>query len=127
MSEPIPTILVVEDEFLIRDYVADHLRDSGFNVIAVGDASRAVDLLTTGTRIDLVFTDITLPGEMDGFELVRWIRSRDRTLPVVLTSGGHNAAKAADVCKNEPFVSKPYNPVSLVAYFRRVLGRTDVA
>lgn len=112
---------------MIRDYVADHLRDSGFNVIAVGDAARAVDLLSAGTRVDLVFTDVTLPGEMDGFELVRWIRSREQMLPVVLTSGGHNAAKAAEVCKDEPFISKPYNPVSLVAYFRRVLGRTDVA
>ena len=122
MQAPAPTIMVVEDEFLIRDYVADHLKESGFEVLAVGDASEAIGLLDAAAPVDLVFTDITLPGQIDGFGLVQWIRARNSTLPVVLTSGGHNATKAAEICRNEPFIAKPYDLADVTQYFHRLLG-----
>lgn len=117
-----PTILVVEDEFLIRDFAVDQLRDSGFEVLAVGDASSAIDLLKSGTPIDLVFTDITLPGDLDGFGLVQWLRPRFPNMPVVLTSGGHNAARASAICKDEPFISKPYHLSSVIEFFHTLLA-----
>ena len=123
MSDQAPNILVVEDEFLIRDYVVDQLRDCGFSVTPVGTADEAVDLIGRGRPVDLVFTDITLPGEIDGLALAQWIRSRKPSLPVVLTSGGHNAAKAAEVCKDEPFFAKPYDVGALVDCFRGLLQR----
>jgi DNA-binding NtrC family response regulator len=121
VSTETPRILVVEDEFLIRDYVVDQLRDCGFDVMAVGTADEALELIDQGRPVDLVFTDITLPGRNDGLALALSVRSRRPKLPVVLTSGGHNAAKAAEVCKDEPFFAKPYDLAALVDCFRRLL------
>jgi len=124
MTESMATVLVVEDEFLVRDYVVDQLRDSGFTVVAVGDATKAMEVLTTNPSVGLVFTDVTLPGKLDGFDLVKWIRSQKPSLPVVITSGGHNADKAAEVCKGESFVTKPYDLNRLINCFRRLLGKS---
>jgi DNA-binding NtrC family response regulator len=117
-----PRILFVEDEFLIRAYVADCLREAGFIVLAVSDACEAMRLIEGGTPFDLVFTDINLPGSVDGFELTRWLGHHRPTLPVVLTSGGHNAARAAEVCGNVPFIAKPYDLDALPAYLRQLLN-----
>ena len=124
MPKPPSTILLVEDEFLIRDYVADHLRDLGFAVFAVGDASQAIELLAAGAPVNLVFTDITLPGQVDGIGLAQWVREQRPTLPVILTSGGHNAARAAELGNGELFVVKPYDLEVLVEHFRRLLRST---
>jgi CheY-like chemotaxis protein len=118
-----PTILVVEDELLIRLYVADQLRDCGFEVLEAADGAQALEVLESGKPVDLVFTDISLPGHPDGFSLTRWIRARKPALPVILTSGGHNAAKAAEVCKGEPFFEKPYDISELAKHMRRLLAR----
>jgi DNA-binding response OmpR family regulator len=112
------TVLVVEDEFLVRDFVADHLRDSGFNVVAVGDAAEAIKILEKDATIDLLFTDITLPGPIDGFGLAQWLRPRKPGIPIVLTSGGHNAEKAAQICNGDPFFTKPYDVQSLIGCIR---------
>jgi DNA-binding NtrC family response regulator len=114
---------VVEDEFMIRDYLSDYLRDAGYSVIAVSDAAQAISILEADRAVDLVFTDIMLPGAIDGFGLVQWLRPRSPDLPIVLTSGGHNAAKAAEVCKDEPFISKPYDLDALVSCFQDLLAR----
>ncbi len=123
MSEPRPTVLVVEDEFLIREWTADYLAESGFTVHSVGDVQEAIRLLGSRTQVDLVFTDITLPGGVSGFDLVQWIRENQPGLPVVLTSGGHNATKAAEVCADLPFVSKPYDLSDLARRFRALLTK----
>jgi len=108
-SHSSPTILAVEDEVLIRMHLVDSLREYGFNVIEAADAAEAIDALKTCDAVDLVFTDITLPGELDGFGLVQWIRAQNSSMPIILTSGGHNAALAAERCKGEPFLEKPYD------------------
>lgn len=120
------TILVVEDEFMIRDYLKDCLQEAGYAVVAVGDASQAIELLEAKALVDLVFTDITLPGRIDGFGLVQWLRPRNPTMPIVLTSGGHNAAKAAEICGNEPFLSKPYDVDAVIQCFERILAGREI-
>lgn len=117
-TERAPTVLVVEDEVLIRLHAADTLRDCGFSVIEAADGSEAVELLKTDASIDLVFTDITLPGHPDGVGLAKWIRAHKAELPIILTSGGHNAARAAEVCKGEPFFEKPYDLSELAQRIR---------
>lgn len=63
-------VLIVEDEVLIRAPLAEHLREAGFNVIEANTADEAWSCLQTGMPVDLVFSDIRMPGSMDGLELV---------------------------------------------------------
>lgn len=107
-------------------HVVDSLRDFGFTVLESGDTDEATALLQANA-VDLVFTDITLPGEFDGFGLVEWIRARTPRLPVILTSGGHNAELAAQRCKGEPFLEKPYDVVKLSEWIVAMLARAGTA
>lgn len=118
---PKPTVLIVEDEFLVRDFVADHLRDSGFNVLAVGDAAQAVAAIESNSTVDILFTDITLPGSIDGLGLAEWLRLRRPAMPIILTSGGHNASKAAEAFGDLPFFTKPYDVETLARCLRDLI------
>lgn len=82
-----PSILIVEDETLVRMGVAEHLRDAGFTVIeaASGDEARAV--LEAGVRVDVVFSDIMMPGAVDGMALAEWIGQLPSAPAIVLASG----------------------------------------
>lgn len=67
-------VLLVEDEVLIRMVVADYLRECGYRVLEAGNADDAFKILTTNEPIDVVCTDVQMPGTLDGFGLSRWIR-----------------------------------------------------
>ncbi|HEX2224313.1 MAG TPA: response regulator, partial [Thermoanaerobaculia bacterium] len=100
-AEPPPTVLVVEDEVLIRLAVAQYLRDCGWVVLEAGDAEEALTILQAAdVRVDLVFTDVQMPRALDGFGLARWIRAHRPEVRVLLTSGAPAAmaAKAGDLC-----------------------------
>jgi CheY-like chemotaxis protein len=98
-----PVVLVVEDEVLVRDLAADYLRDSGFMVIEAADAREALVVLTSGFPIDLVCTDLQMPGEIDGAALAKWVRDRHGA-PVLLTSGHPDAVETEGVS----YLPKPY-------------------
>ncbi len=66
------TLLLVEDEVLIRLTVADYLRDCGYHVIEASNAQEALSVLTSDIDIDIVFSDVQMPGTIDGFGLARW-------------------------------------------------------
>lgn len=116
--EGIPVVLVVEDEPLIRDMIATCLRDAGNNVIEASHAAQAVAVLTSGAPVDVVFTDIRMPGEMDGAMLARWIKRGFEGMPVILTSGTA-MEKTGDA---EYFFAKPYRPDEVVALVSRLLA-----
>jgi CheY-like chemotaxis protein len=102
-------ILVVEDELLIRMPLAEYLRDCGYGVWEVGSVPEAKSVLDSAPLVDLVFTDVNLVGEEDGFMLTNWIREYHPTTKVLLTSGVADAAeKANKVCADGPLVAKPY-------------------
>ncbi len=104
-----PVVLVVEDEVLIRMAIADYLRDCAYTVIEAGKAEEALELFAAAVTVDVVFTDVNLGGEMNGFALARWVRENRPGLPVILTSSASNAAEAAsDVCGAGPLIEKPY-------------------
>lgn len=111
------TILVVEDEMLIRLHVADSFRESGFNVLEASDGAAALELLES-REVDAVFTDVTLPGAPDGFGLARWIRSHRPGVPVVLTSGEVTAEHAHAVASEEPFFAKPCDYDHVAAFIK---------
>src|SRR5439155_25246387 len=81
------TILVAEDEILVRFMAAEHLRAAGFNVIEASNAAEAIDVLQSSEPVDLLFSDIAMPGLMNGAMLARWVYVHRPDVPVVLASG----------------------------------------
>jgi CheY-like chemotaxis protein len=121
---PPPTILVVEDEILVRTVIAAYLRDCGFDVVEAGNADEAVRVLEAGIRIDIVFSDVNMPGSMDGFGLAQWVRRERPWLKVILTSGATRTAKeAGDLCERGPVLAKPYDHAELERHIRALLAR----
>jgi len=115
-------ILIVEDEVIIRSVVAEHLRDADFTVIEAANAAEAVAVLSTQTNVDLVFSDITMPGEMDGVGLARWIGERRSGIPVLMTSGAAAIPDAPNSFTKMPFVRKPYLLEEIEDQIRRLLA-----
>jgi DNA-binding NtrC family response regulator len=101
-----PIVLVVEDEILIRSPVAEFLRAAGYKIVEAANAAEAVAVFVTGTVIDLVFSDLDMPGPMDGVGLALWISHHHPGVHVILTSGIRNAARAGEI--PAVFLSKPY-------------------
>ena len=109
-------ILIAEDEALVRFALSDCLADRGFRVLEAGTATEAIDVLESEPEIDLVFSDIRMPGPIDGIDLARWVHANRPGLAVVLTSGHmHKAEIADDMGENEPFIEKPYDLQSVVS------------
>jgi DNA-binding response OmpR family regulator len=101
------TILVVEDEWLLRMSVVTFLRDSGFKVLEASNSQERQAVFHTGATVELVCCNIGLPGEMDGVELVRWLRERLPVLKVIFTSAEQGLRRVqADV--DTRLVEKPY-------------------
>ena len=107
---PSPSILLVEDELVIRMNAADYLIDRGFLVLEASNATEALAYLTSCVvEIDLVFTDVRMPGKMDGLALARWLQQHRAGLPVIVTSGDVGRDNLSD--KTFPadcFFPKPY-------------------
>jgi CheY-like chemotaxis protein len=118
------TILVVEDDAVIRLVIAGHLRDCGYRVIEAADAEEAVTVLEQrDSRVSVVFTDIEMPGEMDGFALAQWVRRRQPGVEVVLAGTPARAANAAgELCEEGPARSKSYDPRAVLERIRRLLA-----
>jgi CheY-like chemotaxis protein len=116
-----PTVLVAEDEVLIRGVVPEHLRTAGLNVIEASNAAEAVDVLHSDEPVDLVFTDIAMPGIMNGAMLARWIYQHRPDVRVVLTSG---SADSARTLPNEPMFLKPYDLDAVETHIRVALDWT---
>ena len=117
-------ILVVEDEILIRTAIAEYLRECGYHVIEAVDADEAIVVLESETfRVDIVFSDVEMPGSMNGFGLAKWLRQHRPRLPVILAGNVDRAADAAaDLCESGPMLSKPYEPQALADHIKRLLG-----
>jgi CheY-like chemotaxis protein len=108
ISHPVPTILVVEDENLIRLTLIEFLEDQGYNVLDAANVAEAKQVFATNPHIDLVFSDINMPGTENGFALARWIYGQFPGTKVLLTSGApHSHEDTKDLL--EPMIPKPYN------------------
>ena len=80
-------ILVVEDEVLVRMMIADELRNAGYTVLEASNADEALEVLRHTSEVALVFTDLRMPGSMDGMKFAGFVRSEYPVLKIVLTSG----------------------------------------
>jgi CheY-like chemotaxis protein len=122
ISELMPaTVLLVEDEPLISDLVCDVLTESGFDVHLEDTADGALKYLEGGHEIDVLFTDINLPGEIDGAELAARARALRPELPVIYTSG---RASPGELVPRSVFVNKPYDLRHLCKLIRRLAPTT---
>ncbi len=104
----IPTILLLENEVLIRMPLAEYLRDCGYRVLEATTVAEAQAVLNAGMRVDLVFSKVRLAGSQNGFTLANWVRRHHRSTKVLLAASVANAAeKAADLCANGPMLVRP--------------------
>ena len=111
--DPHICILLVEDEQMISDIAAEALTELGFEVHVVSNAGDALRHLKSGSRTDLLFTDINLPGHVDGISLAQLARQFAPQLPVVFTSGRPPVINRLNAVEGAIFVPKPYDPFQL--------------
>jgi DNA-binding NtrC family response regulator len=121
MGAVVATVLIVEDDPIIRWIVEEGLIDFGHVVIAVSEAGAAIERLTSGEAIDVLLTDVNLPGEMDGIELATWITVNAPAVLTLVMSGRRNAkAQVERRCKNATFFPKPFLVEDLHAHIQSV-------
>jgi CheY-like chemotaxis protein len=104
-----PVVLIVEDEFLLRSHAVDMIAAAGFEVVEAANADEAIEILQVRQDIAVVFTDIQMPGSMDGLKLARAIRGRWPPIKIVATSGRPNVGEP-DLPEGGRFLPKPYSP-----------------
>ncbi len=115
-------ILVVEDEVLVRTAAAFQLRSLGYTVLEAGNASQALEVLQSRMRIDLVFTDVMMPGLLDGADLARVVLSEYPAIRIMLTSG---AARHGPDLEKLPMLHKPYAFDELARRVAELIGEPD--
>jgi CheY-like chemotaxis protein len=115
------TILLVEDEVLVRMSLADQLRSAGYVVLEASNADEALDLLHSKVHgVQLLLSDIRMPGRMNGVELARAIRTQHPEIKIVLASGeSFSANHWGDM---DGFFPKPYNARRLIEHIKMLLG-----
>lgn len=118
-----PAVLVVEDEAIIRMLLVEGLEDAGFAVMEADGADAAVAIVSNGTTIRAVVTDVRMPGSMDGFGLAAWMRENAPHVPIIITSGlaaepDCEAINPAIAC----VIQKPYSLKKVVGLLVEVLG-----
>ena len=116
-----PLVLVVEDDELIRMNAADMVRDMGLEAVEAVDADHAISLLEAIPEITVVFTDIQMPGPMDGLRLVAIIRDRWPPVALLVTSG-QVAPPTVGMPIGAQFISKPYMPHQLKSHLSSLTG-----
>lgn len=114
--------LVVEDQVLILIGLVDDLTADGIRAYAATDADAAMSILETRPDIGLVFTDVDMPGTMDGLDLARAVRERWPYIHVIVASGRMEISQK-DVPERCLFISKPYDNDDVVRRIREILPR----
>lgn len=113
------TILVVEDEFLIRFMLADSLREIGYQVLEAANGAEGLDILLSGQAVDLLITDVRMPGEVNGMALTREAKALALGRPVIVCSAHllEEESQPADL-----FLAKPYSIAQLAGAVVRLIG-----
>ena len=122
------TILVVEDDILVRMPIAQYLRDCGYKVIEASNSDEAMEVLVhKETVVHIVFSDIEMPGAVDGFGLAKWVRENRPGIQVLLAGTVPRSVESAkELCEQGP-VPKPYDPQVVQNHIRRLLAAREAA
>lgn len=116
-----PLVLVVEDEFLVRMFAVEVAQEAGFDVISVGTGDDAIAVLEERADVCLVFTDVNMPGSMDGIKLARAVRERWPPVELIVTTG-RGYIEMEDLPERGRFLAKPYDAGGLTRAFREMTG-----
>jgi len=103
-ERPTSSILIVEDDVLLRSLVAEYLEDCDFSILQAATAEEAIGLLRANERIGVVFSDVQMPGDLDGIDLARWVSRERPEVKVLLVSGKIAREQVGDWA----FLAKPY-------------------
>ena len=117
-----PVVLVVEDETFVRVTALAIVEESGFEAIAAGNADEAIHALESRGDISAVFTDVQMPGPMDGLKLAQVIRDRWPPVALLVTSG-KTFVTASDLPSGARFLPKPYFPLQIEMTLRELLDK----
>jgi len=117
------SVLLVEDEVMISNLVADRLSESGFRVHEAATAGEALRYMQSGASVDVLFTDVNLPGRMNGAELAERARELRPEMPIVYVSGRYKLSEISPLVSRSLFVAKPYNPNDICALLTRLTGK----
>ena len=115
-----PAVLVVEDEPLIRIDMVYCLTDFGFEVIEATSADQAIEILESRDDIRLLFTDVDMPGSMDGLKLAAFVRDRWPPIKLIIASG-HVAVRESDLPAGSRFFKKPYERKEIACAVRDMI------
>jgi CheY-like chemotaxis protein len=107
-----PAVLIVEDEPLVRLCAVDTVEGAGFEVIEAANADEAIRILESRSDIRVVFTDLHMPGAMDGLKLAHAVRNRWPPIKIIVTSGRERIAEQ-DLPAGGRFFAKPYDPSAI--------------
>jgi len=118
------TVLLVEDDALLRVSAADHLRGKGYHVVEAGTVIEAATVLSSGPTVHLVFSDVDLPGATGGLSLTVWINAYHPDVPVILTSGVRAVMPALTDQRRIPFIPKPYDFEKVATLIAKVIAET---
>jgi CheY-like chemotaxis protein len=116
-----PVVLIVEDEFLLRLDAVDMIAAAGYEVLEAGNADEAIVILEAHRDITVIFTDIQMPGSMDGLKLARAVRGRWPPIKIVATSG-HVHVSETDLPEGGRFLPKPYSPKQVTGVLRELMS-----
>ena len=116
-----PVVLIVEDEFLLRLDAVDMIAAAGYEVLEAGNADEAIEILEAHRDITVIFTDIQMPGSMDGLKLARAVRGRWPPIKIVATSG-HVHVSETDLPEGGRFLPKPYSPKQVTGVLRELMS-----
>ena len=123
INAQVPLVLVVEDEILIAEMVRETLTENGFAVHAVSNAAEALAYLAGNEPVDVMFTDINLPGGMDGAALAQNVRATRPDLPVVFASGRWALLEQLKAFPNSVILQKPYSLTKACEAVAKLLER----
>jgi CheY-like chemotaxis protein len=112
-------ILVVEDEVLLRLNAIDLLEDAGYIVVEAANADEAIHVLEIRPDVRIVFTDINMPGSMNGLKLVEAVRHRWPPMLLIVTSG-KNALRESDLPEGGRFIPKPYTSAQVLSVIEKL-------
>lgn len=106
-EDPKSLVLVVEDEDLVRAYAVAMIEEAGFRVVEAANADQAIQILETRPDVSVIFTDVDMPGAMNGIRLAHAVRDRWPPIKIIATSG-HHEFNEGDLPTGGQFLTKPY-------------------
>jgi DNA-binding NtrC family response regulator len=116
-----PTVLLVDDEYLVRGVLSEILTEAGFQVVQAENGAEAIHILSKLDHVDLVFSDIKM-APLDGFALAKWVHENRPGLPVILASGYSGKTNMAAELNGAEFFRKPFDFDAVVEKIRDTIG-----